>query len=176
MKNDLDSKRPIVMFSTMYIFAALLITATNLLRLIRGGFISYFSRDIERGEAAYKLALSMMTRMSIVKEDRPHRCAKMLSSLWTSHIVFRMPDGSIAPELRIRTRLAISPLVDCLWWYCVEFRGQRNVYGPRSSTPSAPLFVAKGADPQMTSSQTLVDVPGSNEEFENRIASDGLSK
>ena len=135
LMRDLDVSSALISSSTFYMFYSLLLAATNLLRLLRG-HAHQSQQDYERGEATFFLAVTLMTRMSISNDDLPGRCSDLLSKLWTSQKLFRRADGSLAPEIRIRTRLVMSPLVDCLWWYREEFRVQRNVYPPseRSNT------------------------------------------
>lgn len=129
LMRDLDASSALTLSSTLYLFHSLLLAATNLLRLLRG-FAPQSQQDFKRGEAAFFLAVNLMTRMSIANDDLPGRCSDLLSKLWASQKLFRRADGSLAPEIRIRTRLAMSPLVDCLWWYREEFRGQSNIYPP----------------------------------------------
>lgn len=133
LMHNLDASSALISSSTFYLFHSLLLAATNLLRLLRG-LSPQTQQDYKRGEATFFLAVTLMTRMSIANDDLPGRCTNMLSRLWTSQKLFRRADGSLAPEIRIRTRLAMSPLVDCLWWYREEFRVQKSVYPP--SEPS----------------------------------------
>lgn len=133
LMHDLDTSSALISSSTFYLFHSLLLAATNMLRLLRG-LAPQSQQDYKRGEETFFLAVTLMTRMSIANDDLPGRCSDLLSKLWTSEKLFRRADGSLAPEIRIRTRLAMSPLVDCLWWYREEFRVQRNVYPP--SEPS----------------------------------------
>lgn len=126
---DLDASTALISSSTFHMFHNLLLAATNLLRLLRGR-APQSQPDYKRGEVTFFLAVTLMKRMSIANDDLPGRCSDLLSKLWTSQKLFRRADGSLAPGIRIRTRLSMSPLVDCLWWYREEFRVQRNVYPP----------------------------------------------
>lgn len=173
MMSDFDSKLFLTSSSTIYQFYSLLIAATNLLRLIRGDLVSHSARDIQRDETTYLLAVSMMRKMSVVNDDLPERCSIMLESLWTSRNVFRRPDGSITPKLRIRSRLAVSSVIDCLWWYRVEFKGLRNVYGTsqRALTSSQ---TADGSQNKGISSEQLNDLPLSQEALDSWAMSDDL--
>lgn len=127
LMRELETSSALVSSSTFYIFHSLLLAATNLLRLLRG-FEPQSEHDYKRGEDTFYLAVTLMKRMSIANDDLAGRCSDLLSKLWTSQKLFRRADGSLAPEIRIRTRLVMSPLVDCLWWYREEFRVQRNIY------------------------------------------------
>lgn len=173
MMSDLDSKIFLVSSSTIFQFYSLLIAATNLLRLIRGGLVSHIARDIKKGETTYLLAVSMIRRMSVVNDDLPERCSNMLSSLWTSRKVFRRPDGSITPELRIRSRLVVSSVVDCLWWYRVEFKGLSNAYGISQKDPNNSQ-ATEGSQDKEASSEQPNDLPLSQEAIDGWAMSDDL--
>lgn len=159
LMRELDASSAIISSSTSYMFHSLLLAATNLLRLLRG-LAPQSQQDYERGEATFFLAVTLMTRMSIANDDLPGRCSNSLSKLWTSQKLFKRADGSLAPEIRIRTRLIMSPLVDCLWWYREEFRVQRNVYPP--SEPS--------------NKPTQMSIPYLSEPFEGTAIEDGPSQ
>lgn len=171
--SDMDSKKLLISSCTIYHFYSLLVAATNLLRLIRGGLVSHIARDIQRGETIYLLAVSMMRRMSVANDDLPQRCSTMLSTLWTSRKVFRRPDGSVTPNLRIRSRLVMSSVVDCLWWYRVEAKGLKNVYGMGSRDPTDPQVV-QGIQAITTLPEQLSDFP-SQEALDNWAMSDDFS-
>lgn len=104
-----------------------MLAATNLLRLFRCELIPQSLQETEHGVPPFQMAIDLMKRMSVAKDDIPKRCADILSQLWTSTKIFTRADGSRSPELRIRTRLGMSPVIDCLWWFREEFRGQEHI-------------------------------------------------
>ena len=127
LMHDMNASSALMSSSTLYMFHGLMLAATNLLRLLRG-LLTQSPEESEKGEATFFQAVTLMKKMSVANDDIPARCADLLSKLWTSQRLFRRPDGTLAPELRIRTRLALSPLVDILWWFREEFKGHLNVY------------------------------------------------
>lgn len=176
LMRELDASSAIISSSTSYMFHSLLLAATNLLRLLRG-LAPQSQQDYERGEATFFLAVTLMTRMSIANDDLPGRCSNSLSKLWTSQKLFKRADGSLAPEIRIRTRLIMSPLVDCLWWYREEFRVQRNVYPP--SEPSNKPTQSELPNPRFSLVPWLtsaVSIPYLSEPFEGTAIEDGPSQ
>lgn len=137
LMHDMDHSSALGTSSTLYMFHGLMLAATNLLRLLRG-LITQSTEESQKSEATFFQSVTLMKKMSVANDDIPGRCADLLSKLWTSQRLFRRSDGTLAPELRIRTRLALSPLVDVLWWYRAEFKGHVNVY-LQPQAPSRPV-------------------------------------
>jgi transcriptional regulatory protein LEU3 len=87
------------------------------------------SLDLARGKSAYFTAISIFRKSAIDGEDIFSRSAKILTQLWTSKQIFKKPDGTTdALTLRCGSRLAMSIMYDCLWWWRVEFAGLPNPY------------------------------------------------
>ena len=85
--------------------------------------------DLGSGEKAYFAAIVSLREFSLQNDDLYARGAMILTQLWTSSRVFRRPDGVIdALTLRIRTRLSMSVVFDCFWWWREEFQGKTSPY------------------------------------------------
>ena len=109
----------------------LLAASCVLIRILRGGIFSCWTpANLDQGEETFFLAVRLMRLMSVENDDAPARCASALSRMWTSRHIFNRPDGTKSPELRVRSRLAMSHVIDCLWWWREEFGGQPNAYPP----------------------------------------------
>lgn len=128
LMQDLHLSSALASSSTLYMFHGLMVAATNLLRLLRGQLLTQSPEEFEKSETTFLVVVNLMKKMSVANDDIPGRCSDLLSKLWTSQRVFRRLNGTATPELRIRTRLALSPLVDCLWWYREEFKGHINMF------------------------------------------------
>ena len=113
-------------YSTAYIYPAVVLAAVVLLRLLKHSVAK--GRDQDDLKPTFFSALNLLKRMSIENNDGAAKSAIMLSQLWTSDRVFRNRDGTTNFELRIRTRLAMSLVYDCTWWWREEFGGQQNPY------------------------------------------------
>jgi len=72
--------------------------------------------------------MALAKKVSIENNDIPAKSTQVLKQLWMSNKVF-MQDNEIegSLKLRIRSRLAMSLALDCLWWWKEEF-GQSREY------------------------------------------------
>lgn len=137
--SEMDQKWHLMSYCSMYMFFGLLMATSTLLRILQGDLFTRFSISTnENGGETFFLAVTLMKGMSIENDDLPARCSSILSQLWTSRRIFMHPDGTKSPELRVRSRLAMGPVFDCLWWWREEFGGQPNTYpSSRVSTKSS---------------------------------------
>ena len=85
--------------------------------------------DLRSGEKAYFMAIVSLRESSLQNDDLYARGAMILTQLWTSTRVFRRPNGIVdGLSLRIRTRLSMSVVFDCFWWWREEFQGKPSPY------------------------------------------------
>lgn len=94
--------------------------------------------DLEQGERAYFAAILLSRRGSLQNDDLSARAVSILSQLWASRRIFRRADGTTQSlGTRIRSRLSMSVVFDCFWWWREEFGGQTSPYAqePSQTTP-----------------------------------------
>jgi len=108
-----------------FTFAADIATVT-ILRLLKGSTAQYL--DFEQAKETFFLGVNILKRSSLESNDMANRMVLILSQLWKSDKAFKNPDGTEHTELRIRTRLAMSPIFDAIWWWREEFAGQQGAY------------------------------------------------
>ena len=100
--------------------------SVTLLRLLKSSVAQYL--EVEYAKDTLFLGINIVRRLSLEKDDAAAKMVTVLSQLWNSDKAFRRPDSSEHTALRIRTRLAMSPVFDTIWWYREEFGGQPNAY------------------------------------------------
>ena len=115
-----------------FTFAADLASVT-ILRLLKGSTAQYL--DVESAKDMFFLGVNLLKRLSVESNDIANRMAMILTQLWNSEKAFKRPDGSEHTALRIRTRLAMSPVFDVVWWWREEFGGQQGAYPLSSLQP-----------------------------------------
>lgn len=72
--------------------------------------------------------------MSVQAGDVMSRSEGILTQLWASKNIFKRSDGSFdSLTLRCGSRLAMSVVYDCLWWWRSEFGGQQDPYEDNDS-------------------------------------------
>jgi hypothetical protein len=123
----LDSQN-IIKLSTVphYFFYATSLASFCILRLLKASTAQYMD---ENAKKTFFLGVNVMKRLSSSEsDDGPSRMSQMLTQLWNSEKAFKNPDGTEHTALRLRTRLAMSPVFDAIWWWREEFGGQRGVY------------------------------------------------
>lgn len=125
--------------ATFFFFYATTLASFTILRLLKASTAQYMD---ENAKEAFFLGVNVMKRLSIETNDGPSRMAQMLTQLWNSEKAFKNADGSEHTILRIRTRLAMSPVFDSIWWWREEFGGQRGAYTDGEGAP-----IVLGHDP-----------------------------
>lgn len=113
-------------YGCTYIFHAVLLAGATIFRLMRSPFGKHL--EYETSRATLFSAINLLRKMSITNDDGPAKAAVIMSQLWNSDRVFRKRDGSISTELRVRSRLAVSGVYDCAWWWREEFQGKQSPY------------------------------------------------
>lgn len=102
--------------------------------------------DLQAGEQAYFAAIFFAREESLQNNDLSARAASILGQLWNSQSIFKNKNGTVdSLTSRISSRLSMSTLFDCLWWWRQEFGGLGNPYENRqqSKIPIAPFVVQK---------------------------------
>ncbi|KZF20238.1 hypothetical protein L228DRAFT_284967 [Xylona heveae TC161] len=120
---------------TQYFRLAIITAACSLLRIVRGVSAHFFDTDAAR-TYVFKV-VDLLKSASSASEDS-YRYSISLSQLWNSQKAFKKPDGSPYTTLRIRARLALSPVYDAVWWWREEFgrpAGDTGIY-LRNDAPS----------------------------------------
>ena len=85
--------------------------------------------DVDAGQKAYFAAILFFRKSSLESDDLCARAAGILTQLWTSNNVFKCSNGRIESlGTRIRSRLSMSIVFDCFWWWKEEFLGQASPY------------------------------------------------
>jgi len=130
--------------ATFFFFYSTTLASFTILRLLKASTAQYMD---ENAKEAFFLGVNVMKRLSIETNDGPSRMAQMLTQLWNSEKAFKNADGSEHTMLRIRTRLAMSPVFDSIWWWREEFGGQRGAY---TDGEGAPIILGHDPGPTIT--------------------------
>ncbi|KAL4806298.1 hypothetical protein BDV18DRAFT_160366 [Aspergillus unguis] len=101
------------------VWFGLLLASSILLRIIKGydtGIV-----DFEKAREYFMKALNLAKLMIVNTSDMPTKIVSLMGHLYHSTRAFRKPDGDIMIQLRIRSRLALCPIIDAMWWFKDEF-------------------------------------------------------
>ncbi|KAF2233648.1 hypothetical protein EV356DRAFT_200261 [Viridothelium virens] len=135
---SLDASENFASYSCHYFARMMLLAAYCILRITKSDLRNCI--DLQRGEASFFRAVNLAKRRSTQPCDLDSRNALILTQLWTSHRAFRQKDGTLnGLHLHVRSRLSMSVIFDCFWWWRAEFGGQYFPYGDRDERelPSA---------------------------------------
>jgi predicted ATPase len=103
-----------------YIICALLYASYALLRILKSS-INVFSGETEEAKSSLFLAIGLMKSLSIDNNDMCSKSCMYLTQLWNSSRAFKKADGSDMLDLRARSRLNGSHVVDTILWWREEF-------------------------------------------------------
>ncbi|KAL4938116.1 hypothetical protein BDV06DRAFT_232093 [Aspergillus oleicola] len=101
------------------VWFGLLLAGSILLRLIKGHPTDKI--DFDKAREYFMQTLNLTKLMVVNASDMPTKIVTFLSHLYNSTKAFRKVDGSIMIQLRIRSRLALCPIIDAMWWFKDEF-------------------------------------------------------
>lgn len=137
----MDNEGKISLASAPWFFMfATSLSSFIILRLLKASTASYLD---DNAKDTFFLGVNIMKRLSAESNDMPARLTMMLTQLWNSEKAFKNPDGTESTNLRIRTRLVMSPVFDAIWWWREEFGGQSGAYSAPDTkagvTETAPL-------------------------------------
>lgn len=130
-----------------FIERSVILAAFSILKIIRSSLKAHV--DMEAGEKAYLSAMLFGRKASLQSEDLAARAVTIMSQLWTSESIFRRPNGQLQSlDTRIRSRLSMSVVFDCFWWWREEFGGRASPYSHDSpSIPQGELKVGLSLNP-----------------------------
>jgi hypothetical protein len=125
----LDQDRQILAKSPFYFNYAMILASHATLRIMKSSFAQYL--DPVGGKSTFFRALDLGKRLATENcRDLASRNTLTLTQLWNSKKAFKRPNGTEYLSLRIRSRLAMSPVYDTAWWWREEFGGQMGAYLP----------------------------------------------
>ena len=111
----------------LYVHRTMTLAAFTVLRISKSPVAPYL--DLKSGEKSYFSTIVFLRRSSLENDDLYARGAMILTQLWTSAKVFKKPDGTVdSLSLRIRSRLSMSVVFDCFWWWREEFDGKPSPF------------------------------------------------
>ncbi|KAF2396638.1 Zn(II)2Cys6 transcription factor [Trichodelitschia bisporula] len=111
-----------------FVFATILSTVV-ILRLLKSSVSSFLD---DNAKDTFFMGVNILKRLSIEHNDTASRMVLIMTQLWNSEKAFRRADGTECTSLRIRTRLAMSPVFDAIWWWREEYGNEQGVYAPPS--------------------------------------------
>ena len=122
-----DQKDPLVQICPQFIEKAVTLAAISILKIHRSELAPFV--NLHAGEKAYFSAILFCRGSSLENDDLGARGVSILSQLWTSQNIFKRLDGRVESLVtRIRSRLSMSVVFDCFWWWREEFTGQISPY------------------------------------------------
>ena len=113
--DQMDKDSQVLAYAPHQVIAGTIMAAYTLLRLIKTSASRFL--DVEKAKATFFLSLNISKRLIVDTDDLPSRNLQLLTLLWNSEKAFRSPDGTEYSQLRIRSRLAMSPVLDSVWWW-----------------------------------------------------------
>ncbi|PNP47018.1 hypothetical protein THARTR1_10523 [Trichoderma harzianum] len=122
---------------------SVMLAAFTILKIHRSELAPHL--DLQAGEQAYFAAIFFAREESLQNNDLSARAASILGQLWNSQSIFKNKNGTVdSLTSRISSRLSMSTLFDCLWWWRQEFGGLGNPYENRQQTRSETLVGNEG--------------------------------
>jgi predicted ATPase len=103
-----------------YIVCSLLFASYALLRILKS-FITILSEEREEAKSSLFLAIGLLKSLSIDTNDMCSKSCMYLTQLWNSSRAFKKADGTDMLDLRARSRLNGSHVVDAILWWREEF-------------------------------------------------------
>lgn len=109
-----------------YIVCAFLFAAYALLRILKSS-IPFLSGERDEAESSLFSAIGLLKSLSIDSNDMCSKSCLYLTKLWNSSRAFKKADGTDMLDLRARSRLNGSHVVDAICWWREEFDPQFKV-------------------------------------------------
>ena len=127
MVASLDESQSYAEYAPSDVLTYLMLAAVAILKIGRCHVSQSF--DADRGKAAYFAVIRIARKATVEPADIAARTSTILTQLWNSKNIFKKADGTFdSLSLRCGSRLAMSMVFDCLWWWRTEFAGQPNPY------------------------------------------------
>lgn len=124
---QLDNTQSLAEYAHMFALKYLQLAAFTILKVGRCHIRD--TLDADRGKNAYFSVIRVSRRTTVEPGDVSARSSTILTQLWNSKNVFKRSDGTFdSLSLRCGSRLAMSTLYDCLWWWRTEFTGLPSPY------------------------------------------------
>lgn len=115
--------------------SGMVLAALSILKIHRSELSAHL--NLEQGEQAYFAAIVSHRERSLHNDDLYSRGATIMSQLWNSDKIFKTANGATDTlGSRVRTRLSMSIVFDCFWWWRQEFGGQKDPYVEQSGLRS----------------------------------------
>ncbi len=122
-----EDSRSFVEHCPIFVERTVSLAAYSILKVHRSPLAPHV--DLTAGETAYFSAIIFSRKVSLQNDDIGARTVTILSQLWTSKSVFKLPNGLVdSLRTRIHTRLSMSVVFDCFWYWREEFCGQPSPY------------------------------------------------
>ena len=119
----------------LFIQSGVMLAALAILKIHRSELSGVI--NLEAGEKAYFSAIIAKRDHILQNDDLSSRSATILSQLWNSQTIFKTQSGiSNTLRSRVRSRLSMSIMFDCFWWWRQEFGGQTNPFADQSGRQS----------------------------------------
>ncbi|KAH8807865.1 hypothetical protein F5884DRAFT_348357 [Xylogone sp. PMI_703] len=128
---QLNQTQQFAKFAPVFVSKFLHLAAFLILRLGRSHLSESGALDLVQGQKYYFDVIHFHKDMTIRSDDTAARSSIILTQLWTSTTRFRWGNGGGADTsliLRCRSRLAMSVVFDCYWWWRQEFAGLPDPY------------------------------------------------
>ncbi|OJJ46045.1 hypothetical protein ASPZODRAFT_133006 [Penicilliopsis zonata CBS 506.65] len=115
-----------------HMFYGVMFASISLIRIFKSSGVNDI--DVERARICYFASINIVRKMVVENNDTPSKAVSILQQLWNSSKAFRKSDGSEFVNLRLRSRMALSPIVDATWWWRDEFESTYRTMLPAEST------------------------------------------
>ena len=103
-----------------YIVCAFLFASYALLRILKSS-IPFLSGERDEAKSSLFSAIALLKSLSIDSNDMCSKSCTYLNKLWNSSRAFKKADGTDMLDLRARSRLNGSHIVDAICWWREEF-------------------------------------------------------
>ncbi len=137
----LDQTQICAVSSTAYIHRSVILSAFTILKISKSLLKPYL--DLESGKKSYFFAIALLRMNSLENDDLSAMGAMILTQLWTSSKIFRRANGAMSSlRLSVRSRMTMSVVFDCFWWWREEFGGRPSPFRDEED------YTAKGDAPE----------------------------
>lgn len=128
-----ESTDPMAKYGTAVIESCVVLAAISILKIQRSEEVSRHL-DLDAGQAAFFSVVVTLRELSLQNDDLSSRSSTILANLWNSKEIFTKKNGQAdSLACRVRNRLSMGVVFDCLWWWRQEYAGQRDPYQEEGS-------------------------------------------
>jgi hypothetical protein len=122
-----QTDEPLARFWPVVIETSIILAAMSLLKIQRSPELNGHL-DLNAGQTAFFSAVVTLRELSLQNDDLNSRCATILGDLWNSKDAFKKNGAMDSLSCRVRNRLSMGVVFDCLWWWRQEFGDQGNPF------------------------------------------------